>query len=195
MHWSYKAIKSSSLLQMLICAISSELEFVIIWNQLVKVVVILPPGTEPKTCAWMKFFIDHPLMSVKYIISNYCKHDYVLNPAASSLYIRSCILKKTLFVCRMGHRSHTFHICQSYLKGTLGRGMFVTKSEWPPKFPDLNPHTLDYYFWDRGKDKVYKGRSEPFKNLEWLRWRIKTCLTKAALNLEEIRCAISQIST
>ena len=67
--------------------------------------------------------------------------------------------------------------------------MFVTKSEWPPKSPDLNP--LDYYFWDRLKEKVYERRTKPFENLKQLRRRIKTCWTKA-VNLEEMRRAITQ---
>ena len=32
-----------------------------------------------------------------------------------------------------GATSHTCNVCQAYLKDTLGRGRFVSKTEWPHK--------------------------------------------------------------
>lgn len=107
-----------------------------------------------------------------------------LIPACKKLYPQ-----EDFIFLQDGAPSHTSNVCQSYLKDTLGRGMFVTKLEWPPKSPDLN--VLDYYFWDRINTKVYEGRTEPFKDLAELRRRIKTCWTKV-VNLAEIRRAIRQ---
>ena len=55
---------------------------------------------------------------------------------------------------------------------------FVKGDQWPPKSPDCN--ILHYYFWNKLKEEVYKGRREPFENLEQLTRR----RLQAVVNME-----------
>ena len=49
---------------------------------------------------------------------------------------------------------------------------FISKDEWPPKSPDLNP--LDYHFWDSIVKLVYENRTtQPFENFAQLNRHIK----------------------
>ena len=66
---------------------------------------------------------------------------------------------------------------------------FVKGEQWPPKSPDCN--VLDYYFWNKLKEEVYKGRREPFENLEQLKRRIKLVWNRS-INVDELRKAILQ---
>ena len=89
-----------------------------------------------------------------------------------------------------GATSHTAGSTQNYLKERLGRGRYLTKLQWPPSSPDLNP--LDYYFWNQLSNKVYEGRNgKPFDNEEQLKKRIRQ-VWNDAVDIEAIRKAIKQ---
>ena len=101
------------------------------------------------------FFVDPA--KTKVTGNYYTKHLRTqLIPACEKLYPENNFIFQ-----QDGATSHTCNVCQAYLKDTLGRGRFVSKTEWPPKSPDLN--ILDYYFWDRVATKVYEGRKKPFE--------------------------------
>ena len=67
----------------------------------------------------------------------------------------------------------------------------IPKEQWPPKSPDANP--LDFYFWERVKTQVYKGRmNKPFKTEKELIQKIKRVWPECAKNKSEIRKAMKQ---
>ena len=66
-----------------------------------------------------------------------------------------------------GASSHTSDACQDLLIKEFGKGRKISKTQWPPKSPDLNP--LDYYFWNEVQGKVFEGRRKPFESLEHLK--------------------------
>ena len=48
----------------------------------------------------------------------------------------------------------------------------ISKSEWPPKSPDLNP--VDYHFWDSVQKMVHENsRRKSFENFAQLNRRIR----------------------
>lgn len=129
------------------------------------------------------FFVDPSKMKVTG--SYYTKHLRTqLLPACEKLYPANDFIFQ-----QDGASSHTSNVCQNYLRATLGRGRMVSKTEWPPKSPDLN--VLDYYFWNKVKETVYEGRRTPFENVEQLKRRIKRVWWKA-VDMEEVRRAISR---
>ena len=65
----------------------------------------------------------------------------------------------------------------------------VSKTQWPPHSPDLNP--LDYFFWAEVQTKVYKGRDQPFKDQAELKAQIRK-VWQSASNQATVRKAILQ---
>ena len=77
-----------------------------------------------------------------------------------------------------------------FLKRQLN-SRYVKNIEWPPNSPDCNP--LDYYFWDKVKVKVYKGRHcDPFKTLDELSDKTIEVWDECASDTTAIRKAIRQ---
>ena len=86
-----------------------------------------------------------------------------------------------------------FCSAQNFLKEKLG-SKFIKHTEWPPSSPDRNP--LDYYFWNKMKEKVYKDRfGQPFKSEDELKKNIKKASSEVAQDLTEIRKALKQFAT
>ena len=68
---------------------------------------------------------------------------------------------------------------------------FVKYVEWSPFSPDVI--SLDYFFWDLVKTKVYQGRpGEPFSSEEELKTKIKATWKDCAIDLKPLRKAIKQ---
>ena len=88
-----------------------------------------------------------------------------------------------------GASSHTPNLRQGFLKKELGYGKYITKTQWPPNSPDCNP--IDYYFWSKVEEYVYRGRSDPFPNVEELKSAI-TLACRDVQDLHEIPAAILQ---
>lgn len=100
-----------------------------------------------------------------------------------------CPRKNWIFI-QDGASSHTSNLVQDFLKETIPR-RFVKKDEWPPKSPDSNP--LDYYFWNKVKREVYKGRlNKPFKTEEEIMKKIRSVWRKCACDLDEIRKSMKE---
>ena len=67
---------------------------------------------------------------------------------------------------------------------------YIKKDQWPPKSPDSN--TLDYYFWNKVKTKVYEDRQNtPFESEEEIS-KIKSLWKECASNLVEIRKSMKE---
>ena len=65
--------------------------------------------------------------------------------------------------------SQRLNLVQDFLEKTLKR-RFVKYVEWSPFSPVIS---LDYFFWDLVKTKVYQGRpGEPFSSEEELKTKI-----------------------
>ena len=89
-----------------------------------------------------------------------------------------------------GATSHTATSTQDFLKETLGKGRFLSKTQWPPSSPNCN--VLDYYLWDHISKRVYEGRNGvPFENEEQLKRRIRY-VWNDAIDMDSIRKAINQ---
>ena len=89
--------------------------------------------------------------------------------------------------------SHRLNLVQNFLKEKLGQ-KFIKHTEWPPSSPDRNP--LDYHFWNKMKEKVYKDRfGQPFKSEDELKKNIKKASSEVAQDLTEIRKALKQFAT
>ncbi len=58
--------------------------------------------------------------------------------------------------------SHRSASTQDFLMHNTPR--FIPSDQWPPHSPDCNP--LDYHVWNELREKVYRGRSEPFESLD-----------------------------
>ena len=98
--------------------------------------------------------------------------------------------RKDWIFAQDGASSHTSHMVQNFLKDEL-KSRFIKATEWPPSSPDTNP--LDYYFWNKVKEKVYEGRhNKPFRDEKELICRIRKVWGKCANDTEEIRSAIRQ---
>ena len=130
------------------------------------------------------FFVNNEGLKVN--AQNYHKHlKNDLFPAIETLINR----KDWIFV-QDGASSHTSNLVQGFLKDTLKK-RFISKTEWPPSSPDVNP--LDYYFWDAVKTKVYAGRKgRPFQNERELQQKIRTVWRECANDIVPIRKAIKQ---
>ena len=87
-----------------------------------------------------------------------------------------------------GARAHIESSVQALLKEELG-GRFVSKDEWPPYSPDINP--LDYWFWSAVKTNVYSGKLKPFKDVAELQQKIKR-VWRSCWDLQTVRNAIKQ---
>ena len=86
--------------------------------------------------------------------------------------------------------SYWLNLVQDFFEKTLKR-RFVKCVEWPPSSPDVN--SLDYFFWDLVKTKVYQGRAEePFSSEEELKTKIKAMWKDCAADLKPLRKAIKQ---
>ena len=71
------------------------------------------------------------------------------------------------------------------------KSRFVECVEWPPSLPDVN--SLDYFFWDLVKTKVYQGRAgEPFSSEEESKTKVKAVWKDCATDLKPLRKAIKQ---
>ena len=88
--------------------------------------------------------------------TNHVKNDLV--PAIKELYPQDDGI-----LAIDGASSHTSNQCQQFLIKEFGRSRKISKNQWPPHSPDLNP--LDHYFWSAVQDKVFAGRNEPFSNV------------------------------
>ena len=75
-----------------------------------------------------------------------------------------------MFRMAAAHTHHTSDVAQAHLKEELGR-RFVDKESCPPSSPDCLPP--DYYFWNKVKQKLYRGRRLPFIDLKELELKIK----------------------
>ena len=81
-------------------------------------------------------------------------------------------------------------LVQDFLQETLNSS-FIKTHEWPPSSSDCN--SLEYYFWDKVKEKVYENRlNKPFENQRELKKQIKSVWKDIAFSLPEIRRAIKQ---
>ena len=64
-------------------------------------------------------------------------------------------------------------------------------TEWPPSSPDCN--LLDYYFWNKVKEKVYSGHdAKHFEGEKMLKDRIFSVYDQCATNGEPLREARKQ---
>ena len=71
------------------------------------------------------------------------------------------------------------------------KSRFVKCVERPPSLPDVN--SLDYFFWDLVKTKVYQGRAgEPFSSEEESKTKVKAVWKDCATDLKPLRKAIKQ---
>ena len=130
------------------------------------------------------FFVNKKGIKVNAV--NYHKHlKRELFPAIENLIKRD----DWIFI-QDGASSHTSNLVQNFLKEELKR-RYVNAQEWPPTSPDSNP--LDYFFWNKVKEKVYEGRhNQPFRNEGELISRIKKVWSSCANDKEEIRRALRQ---
>ena len=88
-----------------------------------------------------------------------------------------------------GASSHTSNKCQRFLSKEFGKSRKVSKKQWPPQSPDLNP--LDYFFWAEVQSKVFEARREPFKDQQELEAQILR-VWESACNKNFTRKAIKQ---
>ena len=110
-----------------------------------------------------------------------------LLPAVQPLYKH----KNWIFV-QDNAPSNRSNFAQDFLQETLN-SHFIKTHEWPPSSPDYNP--LDYYFWNKVKEKVYENRrNKPFENERELKKRIESVWKDIAFSLPEIRRAIKQFA-
>ena len=80
--------------------------------------------------------------------------------------------------------SHRSNLVQGFLQETLN-SRFIKTHEWPPSLPDCNP--LDYYFWNKVKEKVYENRlNKPFENERELKKRFESVWKDTAFSLPQI---------
>ena len=130
------------------------------------------------------FFVNQRGLKVNAV--NYHRHlKRELFPA-----IKKTVNRRDWIFAQDGASSHTSHLVQDFLKKEL-KTRFIAKTEWPPSSPDTNP--LDYYFWNKVKERVYEGRhNNPFKTEEELTGRIKQVWGACAKDTEEIPRAIRQ---
>ena len=130
------------------------------------------------------FFVNNKGLKVN--AANYHHH----LPAQQFLAIDKVSKRKNWIFIQDGASSHTSNLVQGYLRETLKK-RFLSKTEWPPSSPDVNP--LDYFFWDFVKTKVYAGRAgQPFRNEEELQKRIRFVWKDCAKEIKTIRKAICQ---
>ena len=117
---------------------------------------------------------------------NYLQHlKKELFPAVRKVYPR----EDWIFI-QDGAPSHRSNLVQDFLQENMHR-RHVSKEEWPPKSLDSNP--LDFYFWNKVKREVYKGRhNKPFATEKEMQQRIKSVWSKCANNKCEIRKAMKQ---
>ena len=86
--------------------------------------------------------------------------------------------------------SHRAKIVQNFLREEL-KSRFVTNIELPPSSPHCNP--LDYYFWNKVKEKVYSGHhAKPFESEKELQDTICSVWDQCTENVELLRKAIKQ---
>ena len=90
----------------------------------------------------------------------------------------------TMFRTAPAPTHHTSNVAQE----ELGK-RFVDKESCPPSSPDCLP--LNYYFWNKVKQKVYGGRRLPFKDLKELGLKIKQ-VWRECCDIDELRKALIQ---
>ena len=84
--------------------------------------------------------------------------------------VEATLLNKGFTFAQDSAPSHCANQVQNFLKQKL-KSKFVKNTDWPPKLPDWNP--LDYYFWNRVREKVYDGRyCYPLATIDELKRRI-----------------------
>ena len=89
-------------------------------------------------------------------------------------------------------RQYTITPFEDFLQETINL-RFIKTHEWPPSSPNCN--SLDYYFWNKVKEKVYKNRlNKPFENSRELKKRIKSVWKDIAFSLQEIQRAVKQFA-
>jgi len=81
-----------------------------------------------------------------------------------------------------GATAHTAKVCQEWCNENCP--LFITKNEWPPSSPDLNP--LDFCIWSILESNVNKKR---FKNVENLKKKLISEWEK--IPLEIVRASIN----
>ena len=80
-----------------------------------------------------------------------------------------------------------------YKKDFFFNSRFIKTHEWSSSSPDFNP--LDYYFWNKVKEKVYENRlNKPFENKRELKKWIESVWKDITFSLPEIRRAIKQFA-
>ena len=132
------------------------------------------------------FFVNG--CGVKMHAKKYKRHlQKELLPAVQRLYKH----KNWIFV-QDNAPSHRSNLVQGFLQETFN-SRFIKTHEWPPSLPDCNP--LDYYFWNKVKEKVYENRlNKPFENERELNKQIERVWKDIAFSLPEIRRAIKQFA-
>ena len=104
---------------------------------------------------------------------------------------RLCKHKNCIFV-QDNAPSHRSNLVQDFLQETLN-SRFIKTHEWPPSSPDCNP--LNYYFWNKVKEKVYENRlNKLFENERELKKQIEHVYKNIAFSLPEIQRAIKQFA-
>ena len=110
-----------------------------------------------------------------------------LLPAVQRLYKH----KNCIFV-QDNAPSHRSNLVQDFLQETLN-SRFIKTHEWLPSSAEYNP--LDYYFWNKVKEKVYENRlNKPFENKRELKKWIESVWKDINISLPEIRRAIKQFA-
>lgn len=77
---------------------------------------------------------------------------------------------KNLYFQQDGAPAHKANIVQEWLKDKF-KNRFISKSQWPPRSPDLNP--CDFFLWGYLKDLVYNPIP---RNLDELKANIETAI-------------------
>ena len=126
---------------------------------------------------------------IKVSKENYCKH------LKKQLFdaIKKLVKQDDWIFVQDSVPSHRSNFVQDFLEKTLKR-RFVKCLEWPQSLPDVN--SLDYFFWDLVKTKVYQGRAgESFSSEEQLETKIKAVWKDCATDLKPLGKAIKQFVT
>ena len=110
--------------------------------------------------------------SAKVNLAVYIRHlEEKLLPACEELHPSGFIFQQD------GAPSHTSRATQECL---ARRCRFISKSEWPPNSPDLNP--LDYHVWDALSEAVYRERREKFATIAELKAAIAAAWEEVSLS-------------
>ena len=110
-----------------------------------------------------------------------------LSPAVQRLY-----KQKNWIFLQDNAPQYRSNFVQDFLTKTFN-SRFNKTHEWPLSSPDCNP--LDYYFWNKVKEKVYENRlNKPFENKRELKKWMESVWKDIAFNLPEIWRARKQFA-